>query len=214
MQRIARYNLIRNPGWAGIGFYEGDPQLDGNAQSRNPACAGRGYTWNHGPITTYALTVTETGGNGLITSNPTGITCSATCTAAFNRDAQVTLTATPDTGYRFTGWSGACDNLTGTCTMKMDITKNVTAHFKRVATLSIAKSGSGAGRVTGSNINCGSDCAETYNLNTVVTLTAAAYIPVQPLRLFHGHFLRNGLHQSRQSQYPGTAKKPRLIYGA
>lgn len=27
------------------GSYEGDPQLDANGQSLNPACAGRGYTW-------------------------------------------------------------------------------------------------------------------------------------------------------------------------
>jgi len=41
-------------------------------------------------------------------------------------------------------------------------------------TLTVSKSGTGAGTVTGTGISCGSDCAETYNDGTSVTLTAAA----------------------------------------
>jgi outer membrane protein OmpA-like peptidoglycan-associated protein len=43
-------------------------------------------------------------------------------------------------------------------------------------TLTVQKSGSGSGTVTSSpsGINCGSDCTETYNAGTIVTLTAVA----------------------------------------
>ncbi len=43
-------------------------------------------------------------------------------------------------------------------------------------TLSVSKSGAGSGTITSSpaGINCGSDCAENYNYNTSVVLTASA----------------------------------------
>ncbi len=39
-------------------------------------------------------------------------------------------------------------------------------------TLTVAKSGTGAGTVTATGINCGTDCSEAYGEGTVVTLTA------------------------------------------
>lgn len=40
-------------------------------------------------------------------------------------------------------------------------------------TLTVVKSGSGSGRVTGDGIDCGSDCTESYALGTTVTLVAS-----------------------------------------
>jgi CARDB/Divergent InlB B-repeat domain len=40
-------------------------------------------------------------------------------------------------------------------------------------TLTISRAGSGSGTVTGSGINCGSDCSQTYTAGTRVTLTAS-----------------------------------------
>ena len=40
--------------------------------------------------------------------------------------------------------------------------------------LTVAKAGAGSGTVTGSGINCGSDCTEAHDEGTTVTLTAAA----------------------------------------
>ena len=42
------------------------------------------------------------------------------------------------------------------------------------AALSVTRSGTGAGTVTATGISCGSDCSESYPVNTQVTLTAAA----------------------------------------
>lgn len=75
-----------------------------------------------------ALTVTVTG-NGTVTSSPTGISCPSTCTASFTPNAQVTLTATPQAGYVFGSWSGACTGTTTTCTVTLSAATSVTAVF-------------------------------------------------------------------------------------
>jgi YD repeat-containing protein len=78
---------------------------------------------------TFALTVSKSGsGTGTVTSDPTGISCGATCNTTYNEATGVTLTATPDTGSSFTGWSGACSG-TGSCVLTMDGAKTVTATF-------------------------------------------------------------------------------------
>jgi hypothetical protein len=76
-----------------------------------------------------SLTVTKLGsGSGTVTSSPSGIDCGATCTAAFSNGTMVTLTATPDAGSTFTGWSGDCTG-TGPCVVTMDQDRAVTATF-------------------------------------------------------------------------------------
>jgi pectate lyase len=78
----------------------------------------------------------------------------------------VTLTATPATGYTFTGWSGAATGTSPSISVTMDANKSVTANFQaQVNTyiLSTAASPTSGGAVTG---------AGTYTAGTVVTLTA------------------------------------------
>jgi hypothetical protein len=81
------------------------------------------------PGPTLTLTVTKNGNapsKGTITSNPAGINCGGTCSAAFSSGRSVTLMVkTTGTGV-FAGWSGACTG-TGTCTVTMDANKAVTA---------------------------------------------------------------------------------------
>ena len=82
-----------------------------------------------GALTTLALTVSKTGaGSGTVTSNPTGISCGATCSAAFAIGTMVTLTAAPAAGSTFSGWSGSCTG-TGACTVTMSAARAVTANF-------------------------------------------------------------------------------------
>jgi hypothetical protein len=55
------------------------------------------------------LTVNRAGaGTGTVTSDPAGIDCGADCTEWYGPETQVTLTATPDAGSVFAGWSGDC----------------------------------------------------------------------------------------------------------
>ncbi len=75
------------------------------------------------------LTVSSAGiGSGTVTSSPAGINCPGTCSANFNDGTQVTLTATPASGFSFAGWSGACTG-TGTCAVTLNADSTVTSSF-------------------------------------------------------------------------------------
>ncbi|CAK0761722.1 hypothetical protein CCP4SC76_3540001 [Gammaproteobacteria bacterium] len=121
------------------------------------------------------LTVNRTG-SGTVTSTPAGIDCGNSCSAGFTSGGRVALTATPATGYRFTGWSGACSG-TGSCSLMMDADKTVTATFEAVMAgiYNLTVTATGGGTVVSSpvGINCGGDCSKGYQTGTVVTLTAS-----------------------------------------
>ena len=78
----------------------------------------------------FTLTVTKTGmGRGTVTSSPSGINCGSTCSAPYDGDTVVTLTATPQPGSFFNGWTG-CDTVSGaSCTVSMSAAKSVAANF-------------------------------------------------------------------------------------
>ena len=90
------------------------------------------HDWFNGtdfaPVTIRGLTVTLTSAEGVVSSSPAGISCGTTCSATFDPGALVTLTATPNPGFEFAGWSGACSG-TGSCTMTMDGDRAVIATF-------------------------------------------------------------------------------------
>jgi cysteine-rich repeat protein len=122
------------------------------------------------------LTVTKSGaGTGTVTGGSGAINCGSTCTADFNNNTMVTLTAAPSADSLFLGWSGACTNASGTCTVTMSQARNVDAQFGlNTFTLTATKTGTGTGTVTSATpgIDCGSDCTENYLANTPVTLIA------------------------------------------
>lgn len=122
----------------------------------------------------YTLTVTSPT-NGSVTSSPSGINCGSDCSESYSENTVVTLTATPDSGYEFDSWGGACSG-TGSCQVTMDDNKTVSATFTEVAsehTLTVSVTGNGSVTSSPSGINCGNDCEETYAADTQVTLTAA-----------------------------------------
>ncbi|MBI4676690.1 MAG: hypothetical protein HY748_03835 [Elusimicrobia bacterium] len=83
-----------------------------------------------GGASSYSLTVTKAGvGAGSVTSSPLGIACGAICSADFNSGTVVTLTASPNSGYVFGGWSGEGCSGTGACVVTMDAARSVTATF-------------------------------------------------------------------------------------
>ena len=112
------------------------------------------------------LTVTKTG-SGTVTGP--GIGCGSDCTESYVQGTVVVLSATPASGYAFTGWSGACTG-TDVCTVTMDAAKSVKATFTVLRKLTVTRSG--LGTVTGPGIDCGSDCTELYLNSTTVTLVA------------------------------------------
>lgn len=56
-------------------------------------------------------------GTGTVTSSPSGISCGNTCSATFAAGTSVTLTASPDAGSTFVGWSGGGCKGTQPCTI-------------------------------------------------------------------------------------------------
>ena len=96
------------------------------------------YSYDNGtkPIDSFtvrkeALVVKKTGAGGGIVQSAQPypyVDCGNTCTAYFNQNAAVTLTAAPEVNSVFKGWEGDCSG-TRPCVTKMNSMKNVTARF-------------------------------------------------------------------------------------
>jgi DNA-binding beta-propeller fold protein YncE len=83
---------------------------------------------------TFSLAVSSSGaGEGRVSSDLGGIECASSCTEEMRSGATVTLTATPEQGSAFGGWSGAGCEGTDTCTVAMSQAREVSANFAEVA---------------------------------------------------------------------------------
>jgi hypothetical protein len=81
------------------------------------------------PPGNFTLSVTKAGsGTGTVSSAPAGISCGGTCSAPFAQGTTVALSSTPDSGFSFSGWSGACSG-TGLCSVTLSANVSVTATF-------------------------------------------------------------------------------------
>ncbi len=124
-----------------------------------------------------------TAGNGRVTSAPGGIDCGTDCEGLYADGTLVTLTAAPDPGFRFDGWS---DDSTGTdhdtqVTMTADRICHATFSPAGPFTLTVALTappgslGAIVGvQPAGNPINCrrgaGSVCAAAFPAGTVVVV--------------------------------------------
>jgi uncharacterized repeat protein (TIGR02543 family) len=95
------------------------------------------YSTGNTTSASYALNLASSGG-GTVTSLPAGINCGTICSASFNQDTSVTLTAATSSGFTFTGWSGDCTGATTTCTTTMSAARSVTAAFSQSPTANSA----------------------------------------------------------------------------
>ena len=153
----------------------------------SPPSSKTSATTPQGGGTAYALTVTRSGvaSGGTVASTPAGIQCGTTCSATYAAGTVVTLTATPASGYVFTGWSGPCTGSAATCVVTMSAAQSVGATFLACAApasmLTVTRAGTGAGTVTSSpaGISCGTTCTMTVSScgavpGVVLTATPAA----------------------------------------
>jgi len=117
------------------------------------------------------LTVT-TSGNGVVTSTDSFIHCPGTCSHNYIDNSQVTLNATPASGWAFSGWGGACSG-TGSCDLTMTRNTTISASFYQLpVTLTVSVAGSGTVTSTDGYIHCPGTCQHVYNPNTPLTLHA------------------------------------------
>jgi uncharacterized repeat protein (TIGR02543 family) len=133
-------------------------------ESGNPVSTSASYTFaittnrtlvaNFAPIT-YTLTTNAV--NGTVAKNPNA--------ATYNSGAVVQLTATPNPGYTFTGWSGDATGNTNPLNVTMNANKNITALFTLVPAI-------GPGQV-----NLG--LAGNYNMLTKTGITTTGVTSIQ-----------------------------------
>jgi Divergent InlB B-repeat domain len=79
----------------------------------------------------HKLTIALGGSKAGRVSGPGGISCPSTCSHTYptGSSTHVTLTATPNAGQKFVGWSGGGCSGTGTCSLTMNADHAVTAIF-------------------------------------------------------------------------------------
>ncbi|WP_082893719.1 pectinesterase family protein [Rufibacter ruber] len=118
-----------------------------------------GTTEAAGASTIYSLAVT-TQGQGAVSPS----------TGTFAKDEQVTLTATAEAGWQFSGWSGDATGSTNPLTVTMNANKAITATFTQIQatrhTLTVSTVGQGAVSPNGGSFNQGEE--------VILTATAAA----------------------------------------
>jgi Divergent InlB B-repeat domain len=120
----------------------------------------------------YRLTVTP-GPGGIVTALDRVCRRDDQCSFVVRGGTDVTLVATPRSGYRFGSWSSQCGR-TPTCRLKLTSTTSVTATFKKVYRLRLTVTGPGLIRTSPGNKTCrsGQTCALDGIAGTRVTLRA------------------------------------------
>jgi hypothetical protein len=115
----------------------------------------------------YSLTLNKTGsGTGTITG--TEIDCGTTCSGSYPRGTVIELTADPDAGSSFAGWSGGGCEGTAPCRVVLDAATTVTARFDKVYTIKTIAGNNGTITPDGpGSLNQASDRTVTIGVLTV-----------------------------------------------
>ena len=106
------------------------------------------------PIPQYTLTTSvNPSGGGTVSRSPNQ--------TSYESETSVLVTATPNTGYEFTGWSDATSGTTNPVTITMNGNKTLTANFQQIPYT-----------VTVSSTGIGASIGGSYVAGTTVTITA------------------------------------------
>ena len=121
------------------------------------------------------------GGGGTVSFSPAAADCTTDCGRTFEVGTTVTLSAVPDAGSTFLGWSGQGCAGTDPCTVTLSqaagAPATVSATFAtQTRELAVDLQGPGAGTVTfaPAALACSADCTRPFELGQVVTLAAQA----------------------------------------
>jgi uncharacterized repeat protein (TIGR02543 family) len=101
------------------------------------------------------------------------ISCGSKCSASYEANAQVALTASANSGSVFTGWTGACAGQQAVCTLSVNEALNTTANFAPLFNLVVKTAGTGSVTSAPAAIDCGKLCSAKVASGTRLTLTAA-----------------------------------------
>jgi len=118
----------------------------------------------------------QPGAGGAIADGSGRLSCAdgVTCSALYSPTDTVQLTATPDAGYAFVSWGGACASFGSnpTCSVTALGAKAVSATFSYSLTVTIKGGGQGSVVSSPAGIDCPGDCTWTFGPGAIVTLTA------------------------------------------
>lgn len=105
------------------------------------------------PVTQYTVSA-STNGNGSVTGGGT-----------YDDGSVISLTAAPDSGYQFDGWSGDASGSSNPLSVTVDSDKTITASFSAIppTQYTVSTSSNGNGTVSGGG---------TFNQGSVISLTA------------------------------------------
>jgi hypothetical protein len=120
-------------------------------------------------------------GAGGVTSADGRMSChtgTTVCSVTFSAPSTFVLTASPDPGSTFTGWTGGCEGTQNPYTKTIDqagATVSCFAGFDPPVQVTVLLTGNGTGTVTSnpSGISCPGTCTAGFPGNAAVTLTAA-----------------------------------------
>ncbi len=123
------------------------------------------------------VTIEKAGeGSGTVTSLPSGLNCGTRCSADFPEFTRIELTATPNDGSVFAGWSGALDCLDGRLNGAEDTTCIATFELAppppETHTVRVIVLGTGGGTVTSNPVGlfCVDDCSLEFEAGIGLTL--------------------------------------------
>ncbi len=123
---------------SGVTFSPASQSVTVGTSTDQAASTGNKWGIDVSAICTPVTLSVQTNGSGTVTSSPGGIICGsggAACSAVFNKNSSVTLTAVATTGSLFTGWSGGGCSGTGACVVTLADDTTVTAAFSTVTPL-------------------------------------------------------------------------------
>ncbi|ALO36436.1 hypothetical protein CMT41_18070 [Colwellia sp. MT41] len=120
------------------------------------------------------LSLTISAGGSIVLADNLG-ECFADCQLSFANKELLTLTATPETGYTFTGWSGDCTGDT-TCQVTMTAAHSITTTFTEIPLYSLTTSISIGGSISlkDGSLTCAAETDCSFNILESETLTATA----------------------------------------
>ncbi len=131
-------------------------------------------------------------GGGTVTSSPDGLDCGLTCGAVM-KSGSVTLSAQPDEGSAFIGWSNGVCSGTGACILDADDFGRVTATFETVPDTSIT-AGPAEGSLTKQTRHYFDFTSSKEGASFECSLNGEAFAPCSPRERF-GFGERNGQHK-------------------
>jgi Divergent InlB B-repeat domain len=79
----------------------------------------------------FNVSAKTSGGKGAVSGPAAGIDCGRTCTGRAAQGTAVAFTATPEAGFRFLNWSGACSGTARTCSVSITRDTAVQANFTK-----------------------------------------------------------------------------------